>query len=55
MLLNGSKEPVKVDIPHGSYVVLCSDGEASVDGLGAYTGSMISADPISATILAQAE
>ena len=55
VLLNGSKEPVKVDIPHGSYVVLCSDGEASVDGLGAYTGSMISADPISATILAQAE
>ena len=53
VLLNGNKKPVKVDVPHGQYVVLAQDGKADADGLGAYTGSYISASAISATILAE--
>ena len=53
VLLNGSKKPVKVDVPHGQYVVLAQDGKADADGLGAYTGSYISAPATSATILAE--
>ena len=53
VLLNGSKKAVKVEIPQGNYVVLAQDGKADVDGLGAYSGSYISAPATSATILAE--
>ena len=53
VLLNGSKKPVKVDIPQGSYVILAQNGKADADGLGAYTGAYVSALPTSATILAE--
>ena len=53
VLLNGSKKPVKVDIPQGDYVVLAQNGRADADGLGAYTGAYISAPATSATILAE--
>ena len=53
VLLNGSKKPVRVDIPHGKYIVLAQNGQADADGLNAYCGSKISASPTSATILAE--
>ncbi len=51
VLLNGSKKAVKVEIPQGNYTVLAKDGKADADGLGAFSGNMISAGPTSATIL----
>ena len=53
VLLNGSKKAVKVEIPQGNYVVLAQDGQADVEGLGAYSGAYISAPATSATILAE--
>ena len=53
VLLNGSKKAVKVEIPHGNYVVLAQNGQADADGVGAYTGAYISAPATSATILAE--
>jgi hypothetical protein len=53
VLLNGSKKAVKVDIPQGNYEVLAQNGKADADGLGAYSGSTISAGATSATILAE--
>ena len=53
VLLNGSKKAVKVAIPQGEYVVLAQNGEADAEGLGAYSGSYISAPATSATILAE--
>ena len=53
VLLNGSKKPVKVEIPQGDYTVLAKDGNADAEGLGAYSGAYISAAPTSATVLAQ--
>lgn len=53
VLLNGSKKNVRVDIPHGQYIVLAQDCKADADGLGAYTGAYISAPATSATILAE--
>jgi pullulanase len=53
VLLNGSKKNVKVDIPQGNYTVLAQLGYADADGIGAYSGSTISAGATSATILAE--
>jgi pullulanase len=53
VLLNGSKKNVKVNIPEGNYVVLAQNGYADADGIGAYTGSTITAGATSATILAE--
>jgi pullulanase len=53
VVLNGSKKAVKVDIPQGNYEVLAQNGKADADGLGAYSGSTISAGATSATILAE--
>ena len=53
VVLNGSKKPVKVEIPEGKYVVLAKNGKADVEGLGAYSGSQCAAGATSATILAE--
>jgi pullulanase len=53
VLLNGSKKPVKIDIPAGNYVTLAQNGVADADGMGAFSGRTISAGPTSATILAE--
>ena len=53
VLLNGSKKAAKVNVPQGDYVILAHDGKADADGLGAYSGSYISAPATSATILAE--
>ena len=53
VLLNGSKKPIAVNIPQGQYVILAQNGQADVDGVGAYTGNTIIANPTSATILAE--
>ena len=53
VLLNGSKKPVKIDIPAGNYVVLAQNGVADPDGLGAFSGRTITAAPTSATILVE--
>ncbi len=53
VLLNGSKKVVKLDVPQGNYVILARDGEADAEGLGAFSGQMVSAAPVSATILAE--
>ena len=53
VVLNAQKKSVKVEIPEGKYIILAQDGEADVEGLGAFTGSSVSAKAISATILAE--
>ena len=53
VLLNGSKKTAKVEIPQGNYTILARGGQADADGLGAYSGSYISAPATSATILAE--
>lgn len=53
VLLNGSKKPVKIDIPAGNYVVLAQNGRADADGLGAFSTKYCSAAPTSATIMAE--
>ena len=53
VLLNGSKKPVKIDIPAGNYVVLAQNGTADVDGLGAFSTKYCTAGPTSATIMAE--
>ena len=53
VLLNGSKKAVKVEIPQGQYTVLAKDGQADAEGLGAFTGNVVSASATSATILAE--
>ena len=53
VLLNGSKKPVKIDIPAGNYVVLAQNGKADVDGLGAFSTRYCTAGPTSATIMAE--
>ena len=53
VLLNGSKKNVKVEIPKGDYVILAQDGKADAEGIGAYSGSTVSAPATSATILAE--
>lgn len=53
VLLNGSKKPVKVEIPQGDYVLLAQNGKADVEGIGAYSGAYISAPATSATIIAE--
>ena len=53
VLLNGSKKPVRVDIPQGDYLVLAQNGLADADGVGAYSGAYISASATTATILAE--
>lgn len=53
VILNGSKKRAKVEIPKGGYTVLAHNGKADVEGLSAFSGSLISAAPTSATILAE--
>ena len=53
VLLNGSKNQAKVEIPQGDYTVLAKDGQADAEGLGAFSGNTISANATSATILAE--
>ncbi len=53
VLLNGSKKQAKVEIPQGNYTVLAKDGQADAEGLGAFSGSTISANATTATILAE--
>ena len=53
VLLNGSKKPVKIDIPAGNYVVLAQNGVADPDGIGASSTRYCTAAPTSATILAE--
>ena len=53
VVLNGSKEGVKVEIPEGKYVVLAQNGVADADGVSAYSGSFCTAGATSATILAE--
>ena len=53
VLLNGSKNPIAVNIPEGQYVVLAQNGQADANGIGAYTGSVIKANATSATILVE--
>ncbi|MBE6217734.1 MAG: type I pullulanase [Bacteroidales bacterium] len=53
VLLNGSKDAVKVGIPQGNYTVLAKNGHADAEGLGAFSGNTISAEATSATILAE--
>ena len=53
VVLNGSKEHHKFQIPKGKYVVLAQNGYADVDGIGAYTGDYCIAAATSATILAE--
>ena len=53
VVLNGSKAPVKVNIPNGKYTYLARNGQADAGGLGAFSGSSVTAGAISATILAE--
>ena len=53
VVLNGSKKTVKVDIPQGNYTILAQNGKADADGLGGFSGDIVSVKATSATILAE--
>ena len=53
VILNGSKKTVKVDIPQGNYTILAQNGKADADGLGGFSGDIVSVKATSATILAE--
>ena len=53
VLLNGSSQSAKAEIPEGEYEVLAHDAQADSHGLGCIQGGKIVVEPYSATILAE--
>ncbi len=51
VVLNGSKEAREVEIPDGTYTVVCASGVINVDGLGTVSGSKLIVQPQSALII----
>ena len=51
VVLNGNKQPRSVDIPDGSYTVVCSDGKIDEAGLATLHGSQVTVPAQSAIIL----
>ncbi len=51
VILNAGKASAEVSIPHGTYTIVCCDGQIDEDGLGTLQGNKAVADPQSALIL----
>lgn len=54
VVLNSNSKPVSVDIPQGTWNVVCSAGRIDLDGLDTVTGSTLQIAPRSASIIYQA-
>ena len=53
VLLNGTPEPMEVEIPQATYTVLAHDAQANANGMGTIEAGKVQVAPYSATILAQ--
>lgn len=53
VLLNGTPEPMEVEIPQATYTVLAQDAQANANGMGTIEGGKVQVAPYSATILAE--
>ncbi|MEE0860059.1 MAG: type I pullulanase [Paludibacteraceae bacterium] len=53
VLLNGTPEPMEVEIPQATYTVLAQDAQANASGMGTIEGGKVQVAPYSATILAE--
>lgn len=53
VLLNGTPEPMEVEIPQATYTVLAHDAQANANGMGTIEGGKVQVAPYSATILAE--
>ncbi len=50
VVLNGNTEPREVEVPEGTYTVVCCDGVINEDGLGTMQGGLVTVAPRSALI-----
>ena len=53
VLLNGSAQSAKAEVPEGTYTVLAHDAQVAPAGLGEIKGGKVVVEPYSATILAE--
>lgn len=53
VLLNGTPEPMEVEIPQATYTVLAHDAQANANGMGTIEAGKVQVAPYSATILAE--
>ena len=53
VLLNGTPEPMEVEVPQATYTVLAHDAQANASGMGTIEGGKVQVAPYSATILAE--
>lgn len=53
VLLNGTPEPMEVEIPQATYTVLAQDAQANANGMGTIEAGKVQVAPYSATILAE--
>ena len=53
VLLNGSAQQAKAEVPEGTYTVLVHDAQVDISGLGQIQGTQVVVEPYSATILAE--
>ena len=51
VVLNGNPEPREIELPAGSYTVVCCDGVINENGLGRMEGGKVTVDPQSALII----
>ena len=50
---NSRKEPAKLTIPQGDYIVVCQNGLIDITGMGKVSGSEVTIAPQSALIMHQ--
>ncbi|MBO4786933.1 MAG: type I pullulanase, partial [Prevotella sp.] len=50
VVLNGNTEPREIEVPEGTYTVVCCDGVINEDGLGTMQGGLVTVAPRSALI-----
>ena len=53
VLLNGTPEPMEVEVPQATYTVLAQDAQANANGMGTIEAGKVQVAPYSATILAE--
>lgn len=54
VILNSKNEPASIDVPQGTYQIVCKDGKINPEkGLGSMTGNKLTAAPRSALIVHQ--
>jgi pullulanase len=50
-VLNGNTEPREIEVPEGTYTVVCREGTINEQGLGALQGGKVTVAPQSALII----